>query len=381
MGEAEALRPELVSAGRAGREPTAPRERGRVGARSRVPPVRPSVHERLRASRRLRLPVTVGLAVAIVFVDWLTPPGVVVAILLVIPIVLASVGDRPTEILLVSTVAGIGFLIERAISAGPMFPAEVWLPNRILAFATIPAAGALALLLQRRRLAADRARDEALRAEELNRLLLSLLAHDLRSPLATAIRTFDYVSGQLEGGGAVERELLADVQARLRRNLATIDHLVDVARAQLEGPAADPAVVVSLRDALAQELAGFEQEATTRGKVLVADLASLDGGAYRVEERVLRQAVAIVVDNAIRHALPGEIRVHAAVGDGSVIVRIADPGPGVAASGGRPTSGCGIGLRLCAALVGRVGGSLDIERDGPDGTTFAIRVPAEPVTG
>lgn len=375
-----------MSVGRAGRGATASLERGGdAGARSRAhrsaAPARASAHERLRGSRRLRLLVTVGLAVAIVFVDWLTPPGVVVAILLGIPIVLASVGDRPSEILLVSTVAAAGFFIERAVSAGPMFPAEVWLPNRILAFATIPAAGVLALLLQRQRLAADRARDEALRAGELSRLLLSLLAHDLRSPLATAIRTFEYVDGQLEGGNAVERQLLVDVQARLRRNLATIDHLVDVARAQLEGAAADASAVVSLRDALAQELAGFAQEATTRGKRLVADLSALGAGAYRVEERVLRQAVAIVVDNAIRHALPGEIRVRAVAEGGSVTVRVADPGPGLAAGSRRPTSGSGIGLQLCVALVGRVGGSLDVERDGADGTTFAIRVPAERVAG
>ena len=40
--------------------------------------------------------------------------------------------------------------------------------------------------------------------------------------------------------------------------------------------------------------------------------------------------------------------------------------------------GSGIGLRLCRLLAERAGGSLDVVRDGPEGTELVLRLPTHP---
>ncbi|HET9982477.1 MAG TPA: HAMP domain-containing sensor histidine kinase [Longimicrobiales bacterium] len=376
MGEAEALRPggltrALYRGPGGGRPGHAADPRARVGA-ARWPGW---------TSGRITA-VALGLTALIVAADWLTPAGVVVGILLAFPIILASVSDEPRSVWLAFGVALLGRSLAVVFGKGPVAPPEFWLPNRVLVFLTLPASLGIGLLLQRRRFAAEAARAAAERASELNRLLLSLMAHDLRSPLATAIRTFEYVEGQLERGRPVEHELLAEVHARLRRNLATMDGVLRVARAELDAAtAAGPAAAVPLAASLASEVDGFAAEAAARGKRLETDFSALGGDRYALDERVLRQAVGIVVDNAIRHALPGAVRVRADAVPDAVVVRVADEGPGLSAPGRRPSSGSGIGLQLCVALVARVGGAIDVERDGPDGTTFAVRVPARRMEG
>ncbi|HEX5396730.1 MAG TPA: ATP-binding protein, partial [Candidatus Limnocylindria bacterium] len=42
---------------------------------------------------------------------------------------------------------------------------------------------------------------------------------------------------------------------------------------------------------------------------------------------------------------------------------------------GRAESGSGIGLTIARELLGANGGTISVERTGPEGTTFLIRLP------
>jgi signal transduction histidine kinase len=96
------------------------------------------------------------------------------------------------------------FLLSGYFGRGPISPAAVWVPNRILAFITLPASCGVALLIQRQRLDVTRAQDQAMgEAEETSgavgtglglRLCKSLIGRaggslvvDVRDPNATAI--------------------------------------------------------------------------------------------------------------------------------------------------------------------------------------------------
>lgn len=320
-------------------------------------------------------PVNLSLILVIVLLDWATPAGVVVGILLSVPIVLASLTSRPREVWLTFGVAITSFLAAALLGADPISPRAVWLPNRVFVLLALPASCAVALLLQERRLEAQRARDAAIRTGELNRLLLSLLAHDLRSPMGMAIQAFDYVRDAAERGEAPKDDLLRDVQARLRRKLGTVDDLLTIAQAELRGPGAASAVspFVDLTEALRSEVLAFESEASTRGKTLVLDAEGL--GRRRVPGHVLRQAVAILVDNAVRHAGPGTIRVSAAASGSEVVVRVSDDGPGLTPRETETETGSGLGLDLCRVLVARAGGRLETTEAGPARTTFQLTLP------
>jgi signal transduction histidine kinase len=243
-------------------------------------------------------------------------------------------------------------------------------------------AAGLALLfryLRRRKDDAAARREAAEVAGETNRLLLSLLAHDLRSPLALADQGFQYVEQSVAGGYPIDRGMVADVRARLQRSLRAIEMVLSLAvkkRPEATEDGDSGPATTDVRAEIAGEVASFEYEAQARGKQLRAELDGVPDEPYHVDSLVLRQAIAIVLDNAVRYADPGVIRVAAVVNGSLLEVRVEDPGPGFRTpAASESAGGSGLGLRLCAALLTRAGGSLSTERDTPDGTVVAIRIP------
>jgi len=324
--------------------------------------------------RRSRAAILVAVA-AICVADGMTSAGVVVGILLCIPIVLASTDPRPAMVVWTGVLSAVGFTVAAMVGAKPISPPAVWIPNRIFATLSIPAATLVALLLQRRRRDAERARDAALSASELNRLIGSLLAHDLRTPLTLASDCIGYVRGASARGEALDGELLAETHARLGRSLRAVEGVLALAR---DDPGDGAARSAPVRHELADEVAGFDAEARTRGKRIVLDLDGVRDGSA-VDARVLRQVVATLLDNALRYAVPGEVRVTAATEGVELAVRVTDGGPlDPGALSSRPVAdgsgGAGVGLQLARALAVHAGGTLSRDAASP-GTSWILCLP------
>lgn len=332
------------------------------------------------AGERGLLPaLNVAAVVLIMALDAATPAGVVVGMLASLPIIGASFTDSRAQVWLTFWVAVAGFALAAAFGKGPVTPEHVWLPNRIFAFLALPASCSIALMLQAQRLEAVRARDAAVAAGELNRLLTALLAHDLRSPLMLAVQGFGYLQDMVAAGEPPDPAVVSELRGRLQRSLHTIEAVLALARAELgtsgAGPAAQPTDVAA---EVREEVASFAAEAAARKKTLVAELEGVGGRGYRTDVRVLRQGLAILLDNAIRHAVPGPVWVSAEAGPGELVLRVADCGSSGAAR--RPAGrGAGLGLELCRALAEHAGGTLEAERQARDGSSFVLRIPAEPV--
>jgi signal transduction histidine kinase len=95
--------------------------------------------------------------------------------------------------------------------------------------------------------------------------------------------------------------------------------------------------------------------------------------------------------NAAQHApAHGTVRATADAAAGRVLIRVVDDGPGIpeadlphvferfyrsdpARTSG---SGAGIGLTIARELLAASGGSIVVERTGPEGTTLLISLPA-----
>ena len=351
---------------------SAPRDSARVGDASVLARAMHAVRD-----SRARPPALYALVIAIVLADWVTPAGVVVGILLGVPILLSSAGDRPRDVVVVSAISGVGFVMAAVFGRGPISPEAIWLPNRLFAIIAIAASAILSLLLQRRRLEAEAARGEAESARDLSRLLHSLMAHDLRSPLALARDALSGVQGASRSGVPLDLELISEVDARLGRSLRAIQLVLDAARADLEPRSTNgsDAPVVDVCREVREVVAAFEDEARAHGQTLVLD-AGRGGAAARVDASVLRQAIGILVDNAVRYSVPGPIRVAVAPAHTGVHVSVRDSGPGLTHHRARngTGSGEGLGLRLCAMLVQRAGGDLEVTRDDEAGTEFVLRL-------
>jgi signal transduction histidine kinase len=316
----------------------------------------------------------------IVALDWATSAGVVVGLLLSVPIVFLSLLDRPRPVIVATGVALLGFAVAAAFGQAAVSPPSVWVPNRVLAVLGISASGALALLLQRHRVTAESALDAALSARDTSRLLMSLMAHDLRAPLVAATQALEYVERSTASGAPLDAELVADTRLRLRRNLRVIELVLQVARGDMRQSesaerAAQPRVRIA--EEIAREAASFVGEAEACGKHIVVSVDAVANVEMGFDGLVLRQVLAILLDNAIRHARRGPVSVDAQLVAGRMTVSVTDSGPGLSArtSGGSASEGSGIGLELCRALAARVGGSLELEQDSEYGTRFCLHLP------
>lgn len=307
--------------------------------------------------------------------NGLTTGGIVVSILLSVPIIAASAVEDRRGVWVVFAAAWLGFVLAAMFGPKPLNAVGSDLPNHVFVMLTLGASAYVGLMLQHRRLDAQAARDAAIDARETNRLLMSLIAHDLRAPLATALHAFDY----LEVGGDVGDDLISEIRGRLKRSLRVVDAFLSMRHG---GKATPPEMhYITARQVaaiLTEEVRAFEPEAIARQKTLELDTGHFEDGTWMLDVMVLRQVLTILIDNAVRHAVPGPIRVHAELADGRVMMTVQDSGPGLPSPTQGGGKGIGLGLELCDALVRRSGGSLDVQQNQPGGTTFMLRIPIRP---
>jgi len=187
----------------------------------------------------------------------------------------------------------------------------------------------LALALERAGL-----RDDAVRArllEEVDRLrraLVGAVSHDLRTPLATIKVS---ASALLENGASLSpgdlKELAELVDAQADRLDRLVSNLLDMTRIQSGALELrrQPAAVADLVDEALLVLGGGARAGDIRWRG-PADLPLVD-----VDHVLVRQVLANLVDNALRHSPPGApvtVSARRVAGD-KVEVRVTDSGPGV----------------------------------------------------
>ncbi|HSO01785.1 MAG TPA: HAMP domain-containing sensor histidine kinase, partial [Gaiellaceae bacterium] len=122
---------------------------------------------------------------------------------------------------------------------------------------------------------------------------------------------------------------------------------------------------------------------------LTAELAPSLG--VRGDADRLRQLVDNLISNAIKYSdSGGEVMVEARAGDGEVVVRVRDAGPGILPEhhgqifekfgrvAGSAKPGTGLGLFISRSFAEAHGGSLAVESSPGEGSTFTLRLPASP---
>ena len=228
----------------------------------------------------------------------------------------------------------------------------------------------------------------ALAAEdERRRRFLADVSHELRTPL-TIIRGEAQVAIRAAHRGA------ADPAAGLERILEQthgmgrlVDDLFLIARAEAGGLRLQRERV-DLREYVARTAADFEALAVESA----ASVRAEPGGPVcaDVDPDRLRQVLAALVDNALRHAGPNvAVLLDAQAGDGWAEVSVADDGPGWPgeadqsptelfgrfARGETRGDGSGLGLSVVRALAEAHGGSARLEVCDGGGARAVVRFP------
>jgi len=259
-------------------------------------------------------------------------------------------------------------------------PERLWTEGRLIRFelATRPDDGVLVTDLD----PASFALGDAASVESMWRRvgkMASVIAHEVKNPLAGVSGALHVIANRF-ARGSPEREIVAEMQARLGSLNATIDELLLFARPVHVRSRVAPIRVVLDRavEALRKHPDGGRVEVEVRG----------DAPEVRLDVELVSHAMTNVLVNAAQASPTGgrvEVTVRA---DGERIrVAIADDGPGVAAEVAplvfqpfftRKSRGAGLGLTVARRIIEAHAGRIELSAPPARGAEFAIDLPAAP---
>lgn len=230
---------------------------------------------------------------------------------------------------------------------------------------------------------------EERRLQSIRAEIVSLITHDLRSPLSVVIGYLDLLRKPLADD---DRDRAIEAAKRSAARMADLlEDLLSATRAEeLLAPAElSPVSLVPLVEEIA---ASMRETHHDRMLDVVADQAPVVLG----DEKRLRQVLVNLVTNAYKYApAPSPIEIAVEGRDGHASVRVVDHGPGIPAperervferferiepaGGNRP--GVGLGLYIVRIIARNHGGSVRAEETPGGGTTFVVDLPLASDTG
>lgn len=202
--------------------------------------------------------------------------------------------------------------------------------------------------------------------------LFSILAHDLRSPVASLKTTFLALKLRKR-----EQQDIDGLEEQVDQLYFTLDNVLHWSLNQQNGLQVSPRLVV-LRNVVNEVLAGF------KGLIIYKELTILVDGPLvlaSLDETLLALVLRNVIHNAIKFTPPqGSIHISIYEEKDTTGITIQDSGVGMEINQmDQPVSltgqGTGLGLRVSQELMSRNNGKLSIESQPEQGTTVTLSWP------
>jgi len=225
--------------------------------------------------------------------------------------------------------------------------------------------------------------------DSLREDLTSMIYHDLRSPLANIVSSFDVITYMVpENERETVQSILKIAENSTDRIQRLVSSLLDVSRLESGQPVADQTVVDTLsltRKALQDVEPAVKGRKQTLMDVLPDELPSI-----WVDEDMARRVMINLVENSSKYSpSEGTIEIGASPEDGWVHFWVKDQGSGIPPSeqdhifdkfarlrGHGKIGGLGIGLAFCRLAVQGHGGRIWVESESGKGSTFHFTFPA-----
>ncbi|APR85444.1 histidine kinase [Minicystis rosea] len=222
------------------------------------------------------------------------------------------------------------------------------------------------------------------RAGQQREALMGIVAHELRSPLASLLLRAENSLHAPRPAEALTA-LAQAVERQVDRLIGIIDDLQDIARIEAGTMRIEPRpadIVEVVRDLIERI------RPTTPSHVIVAHLPG--PVSCHIDPSRIEQVVTNLVTNAAKYSAPrSRIEIRVEVRDTCVEVSVKDEGIGIVeeslprvfdrffrtADGEQKASGLGLGLFVCKQLVELHGGTIGVDSELGRGATFWFRIP------
>jgi signal transduction histidine kinase len=262
-------------------------------------------------------------------------------------------------------------------------------------------ARALALRLEKAKRTAEQAREEAQEASRAKSEFLAHMSHEIRTPISAVIAYIDLLKmGIPDEPTKQQRVYLHRIDGANQHLISLVNDLLDFARIESGETLIEPEVI-SAHEAIASAVAALEAQAAKRGVRLASHCP--EGLHFIGDRQRVRQIALNLVSNALKFTPSG----------GSVVVRggredagppghpphgwvridVEDDGIGIEpedvermfqpfvqgpAAHQEERSGTGLGLAISLRLARLMSGTMTVDSEPGEGSTFTIWLPAAP---
>ena len=217
---------------------------------------------------------------------------------------------------------------------------------------------------------------------------VSTVSHDLRAPL-TLMRGYATMLSMVGAMNEQQKDFVRKIHESVEQMTQLVDNLLDLGR--IEAGVGLNLEAVNVGSVIQDVSGAYQAQAANKRISLAAEVA---GGMRPIEAdlTLLRQAVANMVDNAIKYTQAGgRVTLRARQHDGRQIISVEDTGVGIA-----PTDqarlfekfyrarrsetlrekGSGLGLAIVKSVAEQHGGRVTVESRLGVGSTFTLDMPA-----
>ena len=228
--------------------------------------------------------------------------------------------------------------------------------------------------------------------ERVRRDFLADISHELRTPISSIRLMVETIQLSGEDPEAI-RIFLPKVVVELERMTRMIEDLLALARGESKQVPLHREKV-DLSTLISDTLTSFRQRAEQQDVQLRID--SKPNVEAEVDAERIRQVVANLVDNALRHTpAGGHVRIGLSAGNGDATLHVEDDGVGIPfkdlphvferfyvvdRSRSRDSGGTGLGLAIVKQIVEAHGGSVRVDSELGSGATFQCTLPVNAPT-
>ncbi len=241
----------------------------------------------------------------------------------------------------------------------------------------------------------EQALDTAQDSLEAKQAFFNNMSHDMRTPLNAIIGLTELARRDL-GDAEKTADYLRRIDQSGRQLLTLVSDILDISRME-SGKVSFTSERMDLACTLADAMATFEIQAREQGKTFTADVRVPDPYVYGDPMR-LSQVMNNLLSNALKYTNPGDaisvtVRQEDRGDVGSYKIVVADTGIGMSEDylphlfelyareqrfGTSQTVGTGLGMPITKSLVTQMGGSIEVESQLDEGTTFTVTLPFSP---